>query len=225
MATLDSLFGSDYSVNANAQDINVISGINVTKGNVTGITTRVNTKVGYNNLITYGAIGLQAGQSSTGALTTTNGGQVSSPTSDWWNHIIQNHGNASGFYSQLSWGFQKDQIHFKKVNNGIDSGFINVPTVKTIYDNTASVDISGTNSSTILIRFTTIATAVAVGTPSFKGQSFEIHNVRDNSGTVTINSTAAMYTPAGTQAQQHTLTGPGKVTFVSYNGTNWMMTR
>jgi|TARA_R110000744_G_scaffold1499_7_gene5335 hypothetical protein len=225
MATLDSLFGSDYSVNANAQDINVISGINVTKGNVTGITTRVNTKVGYSNLITYGANGLQAGQSSTGALTTTNGGQVSSPTSDWWNHIIQNHPNSSGFYSQLSWGFQKDQIHFKRVKNGTDSGFINVPTVKTIYDNTASVDISGTNSSTILIRFTPNASAVAVGTPTFIGQSFEIHNVRDNSGTVTINSTAAMYIPDGGLAFQHTITGPGKVTFVSFNGTHWMMAR
>jgi len=132
MATLDSLFGSDYSVNVNAQDTTIISGINVTKGNVTGITTRLNTKLAHNNVITYGATGLQAAQSSTGALTTTNGGQVSSPTSDWWNHIIQHHSNPSGYYSQLSWGFHKDQIHFKRVTANADSGFINVPTVKTI---------------------------------------------------------------------------------------------
>lgn len=94
----------------------------------------------------------------------------------------------------------------------------------TVYSNTAQ-DFSAVASRLItLMRYSGSAAVTLPTIPvATVGQKVIIHNTYDAVGTVTINA-ALIYTPNGTGAASHTLTGRGTVEFVCINtGGHWML--
>ena len=68
--------------------------------------------------IDYGTSGLQwmdiSGVGGTGA----NGQQPKNPYSDWFHHLIMNHANSTGYYTDIITAFHQDRIFFKRVEGG-----------------------------------------------------------------------------------------------------------
>lgn len=69
--------------------------------------------------ISYGTSGLQwmdvRGTGGTGA----NGQQPENPHNDWFHHLIMNHPNNVGYYTDIITAFHEDRIFFKKVSNSV----------------------------------------------------------------------------------------------------------
>jgi hypothetical protein len=101
------------------------TGISITKSQVSDF-AHDHTILKENSLIDYGTPGLQwTDQSGTGGL----GGDGEAPTnpySDWFHHLIMNHANVGGYYTDIITAFHQDKIFFRRVANGVKSDIFEI---------------------------------------------------------------------------------------------------
>ena len=64
--------------------------------------------------IDYGTPGLQWMDVSGAGGTGANGQQPENPYNDWFHHLIMNHANSAGYYTDIITSFHEDRIFFKK---------------------------------------------------------------------------------------------------------------
>ena len=77
------------------------------------------TKLFENSTISFGASQLQWMDQNGAGGNGLNGNAPRNPTNGWYHNIILNHGNSSGYYSQISTGLNTSDIYFSRVQQGV----------------------------------------------------------------------------------------------------------
>lgn len=78
---------------------------------------------GIDNTITYGIAGLQFAQFSGLGGDGTSGQITKNPYDDWFHHIILNHNNSNGYYTDFAFAFHQDDYRIRRVVAGTDYGW------------------------------------------------------------------------------------------------------
>lgn len=71
-----------------------------------------------NSTITYGASQLQWLDNNGTGGTGLNGSSPANVFSDWHHHLVMNHANSGGYYTNLQCSFHSDRIHYRRLTNG-----------------------------------------------------------------------------------------------------------
>ena len=111
-----------------------------------------------NATITFGASSLQWMDQNGAGGNGLNGNAPRNPTNGWYHNLIMNHGNSSGYYSQISTGLNTSDIYFSRVQQGVakdwqrifaDDYHPNADTLTTARNIgvTLSGDVTGTGSA------------------------------------------------------------------------------
>ena len=74
--------------------------------------------IGLDNVARYGTTSLQFAQFSGVGGTGTNGAALSNPSNGWYNHIVMNHGNNAGYYTDIATDLHRDAAFIKRVEAG-----------------------------------------------------------------------------------------------------------
>lgn len=78
---------------------------------------------GIDNTITYGITGIQFAQFSGLGGDGTSGQITKNPYDDWFHHIILNHANSDGYYTDFAFAFHQDDYRIRRVVGGVDQGW------------------------------------------------------------------------------------------------------
>jgi hypothetical protein len=90
--------------------------------------------------ITYGGSFLQWSDQSGNGGAGTNGAAPSNPYSEWFHHLVMNHGNSSGYYVDIAAGFHQDYIGFRRNVGG------NLQPFRQIYHDTYHPEADNANT-------------------------------------------------------------------------------
>ena len=144
--------------------------------------------------IAYGASQLQWTDQSGNGGTGLDGAAPGNPFSDWFHHIIMNHGNSSGYYVDIAACFHSDDLYFRRNVGGTLS------TWREIYHTGNLTPLTlGTTSTTAMAGNTTIPSGNAVLDWTVDNNNTVIHsgNYTDTDTWVANSATAAGYVASG----------------------------
>jgi hypothetical protein len=77
-------------------------------------------------------------------------GETNNPTNDWYSHIIMNHNNSAGYYTEIATCFHSDSVYFRRQSNGTTYAWkkfawtSDIPTVTDYY--WANVQVSSSSN-------------------------------------------------------------------------------
>jgi hypothetical protein len=129
-------------------------------------------KVAPDNIAVFGASGLQFAQFSGMGGTGGNGQTFANPDSDWWHHIVLNHANGGGYYTDIATCFHKDEIKFRRIVNGNATAWQNLIHSGNFTAYSPSL-VGGGASGTWGINISGVAQkAGSVGASDFRGNNY-----------------------------------------------------
>ena len=94
-----------------------------TKAQITDFPTSLPANGGtssYTNYINYTS---RAGKGDGTAQFAQYHGETNNPTNDWYSHIIMNHANSGGYYTEIAACFHTDSVYFRRQSNGTTYGW------------------------------------------------------------------------------------------------------
>ena len=158
----------------------------------------------------------RAGKGNGTAQFTQYSGSTDNPTNDWYSHIIMNHANSGGYYTEIATCFHSDSVYFRRQANGSTNSwkqFAWTSDIPSVGNGTVTITQNGTTKGSFTMNQsgnTTIAltdnntnTTYSAGTGlSLSSTTFSLASRSATTSTLYIvgctSSTSALYT--GTQS-------------------------